>query len=1131
MRRLFITTLIGIILLAPLLTFVLPASAQSGTCTNLYTTDSNFTLVHGVVLDANSVGGEYVSGAYGPLSAGPKWVIDGYWYFSTPINVSYWSNWGGADSGGNSPNAWGYGIKYGTTTSTAIADSSSDATSNGINGIGEPVTTPYYVQQVNSGLTVSGVYVIRAWGVFFEDGSHPPINFRNGAIEVCYGATPGPTVTPSPTMTPTPGPTPIAPPPSSACTSNWTTTFDFSTGVSGWLANPGSSVTQDSSGYHAAPEENADSTFSKKITISRALQVGYIGSISLDVTYVAGTGGSPDLRSITVKGPVGNTLINDSTPPVSGRKTLTWAGTATPGTYTIEAVASGGLASIWDVDGDATINRITLSGAGLDPDGQCHAMNPNPDSSDWAYPVSSADQIGSNSMQSLASDSTSGAPEGPYQYLEQGISAGTYDHSKAATLVLATGEGKYVHSAFDGTVDGVTPLNISDPCITFDISLLGGLTSIPSYTCIFSSGGAVQALDYHTASVVTVTTGSTTLSYVVNDARVTAGQSVSKGCILGLTLPLFTLKPSLGIGSATGLWEKSPDGYTIVQGRASSLPFDVVPQFVEQPADLECGTSGGGVGSSGQGCSLVKNASFAPANDVWYSNEIPVSPLGASQGLWLKSATTQQLLLDPAATYTIDVVAHLLMPPDPGVTYDFSLQLGSGTAITVAVTDALPNTYQITGTTYAATSGNIYDLVLTPTSNTREMVAVDFVCVNDGVAPPTELSDCILGNPYFNDASAWQHTGTVAFEPGIATLDDGATISQTLMLAPKDSGDQEYKLEVHFRKKGTFVGGEYAAIDWAIASATGSSDHSTDQLGSTILSDTFTITTKDDYTLTLQANNSHSTVQVQITSVCLATSDGVPTPGYVSRPPITANCRVCSYSPLGDVNVDLGEAIGWLFCSIAQIWHCQAKTILMGIWTQIVNILTFIGFARLWLAYTMDSAIKWVGADLQVFARWLNGEFLNLAARFMPSNSGSGTNLWDALIAFFNTLASVLNRLLDTIVGLAMALLSIVGLIITIIGNILMLLVRFFLDLMQTILSLITSMLNAPATLPPGTPICDTSASMIPESCVPIFMLDHTLFDAASPIAFLIPLIEGLAGFGLLFWAWGKFRSAIIGTE
>lgn len=1132
MRRVLLVLLFLTLIALPALSLLGPAPvhAQGATCYNLANSDAH--VRHGTNID----GYTWAAGSYtitgsetSPFNYGGGYspgqvldLVDVYWNFPSGITISTWSVW---DYVTYHPSVGYFLIRIEGYTGE-------DATGTGTQFVSDIWNWPWEVStspRTNSGtLGVAQTYhSVRVWWDYPSSSSDHAV-YSAGNIVFCDSTVA--TSTPSPTVSPTPTTTPIPPPPG-ACTSNWTTTYDFRADTFGWRFNGGSGF-WDTSGYHSMPSSSGGQ-FVNRVSISRDIAAGNIGYISLDVNYISGTGGSPDLRAITVKDTHGSTLISDASPPVTGHKTLTWSGTAAADTYTIEATASGNVASLMAADGDATINSVTFGGAGLDPDGQCHALNPNPDSSNWAFPVASGDQVGTSPLQSLASDFTSGSPESPFTYLEQDIAAGSYDHGKAATLLLAAGEGKYVHSATDGTVSSVVSLAATDPCVTFDISILGGVTGIPSYTCIVNIGGSIRALEYHTASVVTIDTGTADLTYIVNDVRVVSGQSVTKGCILGLTLPFFVLKPSVGAGSVTGVWEKSPDGYTIVQGRSSSLPFDVIPEFIEQPQDLSCGGAGGGAGSTG-GCTLLRNSSFSPPNaDGWYGTSL-TSPNGATQGLWLKADTRQNLALIPGEAYTIEVIAHLLSPANPGLPYDFTITVGGGTAISVTVSDISPQTTEIASTTYPPDAANGFQISVAPTDNTRQNVSVDYVCINDVVTDPPMVSECILVNPYFDGGQGWT-ASDVTFPPGMAEFADGGSISQDVVLSPKPGGPQTYNITIEARRKGAAVTGHSVSIDWDIASQSGTFGPYSDQLGWHIGNDTFNISAKSSYTLTLTNASTPAGDPAQIQSVCITTVEGTTPPGYQAPPPTLAtSCRVCSYQPVGDITVDLPEVIGWLFCAISQIWYCQARQILMGIWQQVVNILTFIGFARLWMAYTADGFIKWMLADWQVFIRWLNGTFQNLLSSLIPTGNpsgGGGPNFFDALIALINGLGGIVNHLIDAVLALAKALIGAVLAVIGFIINFLMFLVSQILNFLRLLIEIITNAVNAPASLPAGMPICDTSADMIPESCVGIFMLDHTVFAPSSPFAFIIPLVEGLIGFGAIWWAINKFRHAFGAVE
>jgi len=942
-----------------------------------------------------------------------------------------------------------------------------------------------------------------------------------------------PTLTVTPTITPTPAPTAIPPGP---CEAPWDTTYDFRQSPQGWTGPAGESGIQDGDGYHADDSiDGSNPWWAKHMILTRAIGATgtEITSITLDIDFISGPPGDPDLRKIQVLGPDSSPLINLTSGPSNGQ--ATWTGTAGPGNYSIVVYASGGMPSA-PIGGNAVVHSITFHGTGADPSGACKPVSANPDNISWVWPVATGDQVPNGLLEGIIPLSTDGGFDNPFNYLEMDIPAGDYDHNKASVLINTRRLDAWIHSATAGTVVGIASLvDGNNPCsdTTTSTNLLK-----PQYTCIFSKDEIPPVLDYHNASIVTIQNGSTYLSYLVSSPQVRVGADISPGCILGKPLALYTVG---NLVSPT--YELSQDGYIIVQGRAGGLPFNILPYLQIEPQDIKCPETGSGGG--GGGCKLVHDSAFLNLGDGnWTGDTIPQSPNGGSSGLWVNISPVRQILvLIPDLPYSIDVVAHQLTPTNSPV--DFSIQLGGGDPIIVPVTSTSQMETQIAPTVYMPSPSGNFDLVIAPTDNTRFNVAVDFICVNDSVTDPVAPSECILINPNFTDSTGWATTGTVNFLPGMAEITDAGDIHQDVTLSPKDSGPQTYKLIVEARRKGAAAEGESININWSLTAESGGSagvfGPFADQLSWQTKTDTFEVSAKHTYTFAVEAESDPAGQIVQVQRVCIETNDGTPPPGYQRPPPIpfTASCRVCTYAPIGDVNIDLGEVIGWLFCSISQIWHCQAKTILMGIWQALVNALTLLGFLRLWLSYTFEAGVATLNGDIRVVAAWVNGQLTNLAARIAnallgistPPTGGSGTSLFDILKLLIDRIASILSQLIDAIKGLALALIQLVLAVITLIANIILTFINQLFGLVRTLLNLIVSAINAPPVVPAGLPDCDPDAAMIKESCLPLFVLDNSVFADSSPIHILIPLLEGMAGFGVLWWALNKFRDTLAGHD
>ena len=986
-----------------------------------------------------------------------------------------------------------------------------------------------------------------------------------------------PTYTPTPTSTPTntPTPTPVpTQPPAGTCLSSWTKTYQFADSGAGWSTETGTMAARDEAGYHTIPNQ---SQYGWTQSLDIWTNIGSeteadttVSAIGLNIDYNQGDPGLQDLRKIQVVHNDTDVLV-DLTRPSSGTINQTWSVTSTGGKYEIIIYASGAMLNESQANGSATVISMTITAAGVSPDGSCIPGGPTPsDAAHWAYPVASGDRQAKNPINGLSED---GRPDSlipgwgnrytnrsPFTYLTSDIPYATYDKDKEGVLFYGNDLDRNVHSMTEGEVSSVTRLStLGDVCRNVNPNQV--LSPLPGYSCYFDIPGAKgNALDYHDASLVVVTTDTALISYLVANVQVQEGETVSPGCILGQTLPfqeaIFNVylgwPPSIGY-----TWTPTADSYTVVQARdLSGIPFDLVPNLMDEPQDLRCG-GGGGAGAGG--CAYVHDPYFffSSSDNPWQAMGSGTNhAAGLSSGLWLRDTTTQGLNLDATHSYTITVTAHLLtsasgapqrvlgdfdaLPESRAAAqtslYDFTVKLGANTATTISLTTQNSETTTIGPDTFLPLDGSGFLLAIAPTSHTQDNVVVDYICVSDtDSGNPAPSGGCLLLNPEFETQDAWTRTNGGGGQPlinkGLVTVPDGSSIAQDLELFPKNSGAQNYTLTVSAYRQGVPATGQSVSFDWSYTSHNGSVGPFTDN---TLRdgTDTFSITTHSTGTLTITTNASSGTQVGVIDKVCVTTDDGTDPPGYQAPPPpsVTAQCKTCAYVPVGDVNYDLPGVIAWLMCGIAQIWTCQMRQILYGIWQVVTSILTFLVLSRAWIALTLNQLAAWVNADIRIFTAWLNGALANLMtaitgviAPWGPHDNGGGANIWDVLIAFFN----VLRDLIKAIVTLATALFELLGALVGLIINGILYLITQLIGLLRTLINLILNALNAPPIPPEGVPVCDDTAEVIYENCVPIFMINNTILGDTSPLWRLLPLIEGASGFGLIWWAIGKIRNAL----
>lgn len=232
-------------------------------------------------------------------------------------------------------------------------------------------------------------------------------------------------------------------------------------------------------------------------------------------------------------------------------------------------------------------------------------------------------------------------------------------------------------------------------------------------------------------------------------------------------------------------------------------------------------------------------------------------------------------------------------------------------------------------------------------------------------------------------------------------------------------------------------------------------------------------------------------------------------------------CRSCSYSLQGDLLQDLPGSIDWLLCGLAQLIECTLIPFLFGMLMSISKLiyqgLEQLAFFRQWLELTMVGVNTWSGSTATNMGGYLGGHFRNVVAG-LGNNATVSTNFPDVANNFFSAVAGFISA------GFAA-----VGAIFQFIATTLVSIITRGIQMLQVFISIVSIALAAPATIPPGVPACDTTASMIPASCVPIFMIDNTVLADSGFVWPTWGLIQGAVGLGLVVWAIVHVRNSLSG--
>jgi hypothetical protein len=291
----------------------------------------------------------------------------------------------------------------------------------------------------------------------------------------------------------------------------------------------------------------------------------------------------------------------------------------------------------------------------------------------------------------------------------------------------------------------------------------------------------------------------------------------------------------------------------------------------------------------------------------------------------------------------------------------------------------------------------------------------------------------------------------------------------------------------------------------------------------------------------------------QISRVCITPHEGGTPPGYQPPAPFEGGCRFCVYSPTGDVATDLSELQQWLACQFYQLWECQAKILLRYIWQALINILTLLGFGRLWMSSVIIGLVNWGSGNILMFARWGDSELQNLGIRFgnaLTSTisvtniiSGGGATLGDIILALIqglfnlgqqiiNGIATPIIQLLQQIIAgifdLAKLIILLLSTFITVLsGGVLGILTNIF----GFLLGMYQSILNGFATaassvvVPEWIPNCADSNNALFVVCTAVYGIEQGL--NTGPMVLIIPVGVGLASLNLILWGIGKIRESL----
>lgn len=718
-------------------------------------------------------------------------------------------------------------------------------------------------------------------------------------------------------------------------------------------------------------------------------------------------------------------------------------------------------------------------------------------------------------------------------------------------LAISNEPNARVHAAFSGSVFAVQRVT--------DCSYPPGTRIEPGWckgfftqaVGVLNYGYNLYYIDAYSVTIELDSTPTRKLTYIVASPTVHVGQTVSAGCIIGLTLKIkdidfLVYHSSYGINGATLIF-----GWEYYGGDQGGSFYQA--HFSEEPVSKICSNNT----DNTSGCRLVGNADFDPNSpDAWEKNQYVYNGFG-EMDFSAQGSIRQRLVLDSTHEYTITLFYKIPDGPLAAQNQTIYVQLGSNEPQTVNVQRS---NYAIQSTTLSAQSYSpsqniagfsLYDFKIYSKSDKFNLT---YACVLDTADDPvTADGGCIFYNPEFDTSQYWNVTGEfVDFSvAGIARMTSGeSTISQTLTLSPKSTGAQSYLISVTARQHGS---DSFQMLTPSWSSESFSPMHFTSTGDWQTKTATISVSSKTTAAFSLIHTAGSSGTWLDIDRVCVETGDGSAPPGYTSPGAgITPQCKVCTYQPTGDLTYDVPEIVRWLGCFISQLWYCQAKKILMGIWTVATSILTFLGFARMWLSAVISNLVNWANGNLRVFANYLNGLSVNMQGGVVQGDSGS--SFWDVLRAALNTISNLgtsliegLRDVITTLVGgIVTLLIALFSFVLQLVGMILAFFSGIVANAIGMIITIFRSVLNginaAPATLPEGIPNCtswqinfaasqtipNTVANATDSICGGLALLENELNGGTG--TFIVPAVIGLGSFNLLIWAIRQYTGVLSGA-
>lgn len=243
------------------------------------------------------------------------------------------------------------------------------------------------------------------------------------------------------------------------------------------------------------------------------------------------------------------------------------------------------------------------------------------------------------------------------------------------------------------------------------------------------------------------------------------------------------------------------------------------------------------------------------------------------------------------------------------------------------------------------------------------------------------------------------------------------------------------------------------------------------------------------------------------------------------------SCFECLYEPISYPNPieainNIGNYIGWLWCSLRRFLECQLWIILGQLLQGVLDLLNFIKGAFEWLWETVTGAIEWVASLIGQVLEWIFATGANIIQGIGNLISG----LWDFLSAFFTTIGLFIKALFEAVVTAIKIVIAIIDAVIrAVVGGVVAFInwAAEIFGLGQVVVDGINDGFNRDVgdTIS-GSLACDNPSGLLYPVCLGFYVLDNTIFDGPGYWVFIVFI--GVFSLDTLLWAVEKLRHGVL---